>query len=120
MKKPSFGARYYRVYKKSFGFLIKVFPYLFLGGLVGMLLGDIFIGERAWAIVYYVTVFPVLVLWLLGTGVGCLWWLAMRQASGKEPSVFSTHGLVLLAVGGVFSAGGLMFAAKAIQEILGL
>ncbi len=85
-----------------------------------MLLGDIFIGDRAWAIVYYATVFPVLVLWLLGTGAGCLWWLAMRQASGKEPSVFSIHGLILLAVGGVFSAGGLMFTVKAIREILEL
>jgi len=85
-----------------------------------MILGDLILGDGAWELIYSVVVFPTIVVWLLGTGIGCLWWLFLRSSASKEPGIVSVHGGVLLVVGLLFTVGGLWFLVAGILEFIKL
>lgn len=101
--------RSFRVFHKLFGYFLKISPYLFLVGIVGMLMGDIFVGDQAGQLVYMLTAFPVISFWLIGTGVLMAWSMLVGGSADRDRVLSSFDGILWFLAGWTLAAVGLFF-----------
>ena len=92
---------------------------MFGGGIVGMLIANLVFGAIGWKWVYLIMVAPAIVFWMLGTGVGILWYMWLVHKVEQPKSLMSTVILFTMFLTGVtLLSGGLVFLAMGIQATL--
>lgn len=108
--------RSFQAFHKFFGYFLQASPYLFIGGLICMLLGNIFLGEWAWNLIYLVTVFPVISMWLMGTGSLIVWSTLVCRPADRDRVLSSIDGIIWFLAGWMLAAGGLYFFVMGIRN----